>query len=102
MRMKRAHPATSSVQRRGPAASAVPAARPRRTRRATNLTVDQALADEARALGLNLSQLFEEHLEAVLKQHRAAAWLKENAAAFEAYNAFVDRTGIWNEDERDW
>lgn len=38
----------------------------------------------------------------MLKQHRAAAWLKENAAAFEAYNAFVDRTGIWNEDERDW
>jgi post-segregation antitoxin (ccd killing protein) len=55
-----------------------------------------------RAVGLTLSQLSREHLEGVLKQHRATAWLKENAAAFAASNEFVERTGIWNEDERDW
>lgn len=39
---------------------------------------------------------------ASVRQPRAAAWAEENAEAFEAYNRFVARAGIWNEDERDW
>jgi post-segregation antitoxin (ccd killing protein) len=32
----------------------------------------------------------------------SARWQAENAAAFEAYNDFVARVGLWNDDERDW
>ncbi|MDX2015170.1 MAG: type II toxin-antitoxin system CcdA family antitoxin [Myxococcaceae bacterium] len=92
--MKRAQPLK--------AAPTIPPAGQRPRRRATNVTLDEALVDEARALGLNLSQVFEAHLVAVLQQHRVAAWQKENAEAFDAYNAFVARAGIWNEDDREW
>ncbi|MCU0699595.1 MAG: type II toxin-antitoxin system CcdA family antitoxin [Myxococcaceae bacterium] len=83
-------------------ARTIPPAGERPRRKATNVTLDEALVDEARALGLNLSQIFEAHLAVVLRQHRVAAWQKENAEAFDAYNAFVARAGIWNEDERGW
>jgi antitoxin CcdA len=77
-------------------------ARTRSPRRPTNVSLDSALVEEARRLGINLSQAFEAHLHELVRTRRAAAWAEENTQAFYAYNQFVTRAGIWNEDERDW
>lgn len=75
---------------------------PRATRKATNLTVDASLIEEARRLEINLSQAFETHLRELIRQRRAEAWLAENSRGIDAYNRFVEEQGIWNEDERGW
>ena len=63
-------------------------------KRATNLSVDAALRDEAKALDLNLSATFETSLRAAVRAARAAKWLEENRAALEGYNAWVDQNGL--------
>jgi antitoxin CcdA len=64
------------------------------TKRATNLTVDPALLDEARALGINLSATFEASLRDAVRARRAAQWLKENRAALQSSNDWVERNGL--------
>jgi antitoxin CcdA len=71
-------------------------------RRATNLSLDAALVDEARGLELNLSKVLEERLREVIGAERRRLWLEENEAAFSAYDRFVERHGLFNEDEREW
>ncbi len=71
-------------------------------RRATNLSLDAALVAEARALELNLSRIVEDRLREVVREERARRWLEENQAGFEAFARFVEKTGIFNEDEREW
>ena len=82
MRMKVAHAASS--------------------RRATNLSLDSGLVAEARELGINLSRVVEERLHEVVKAARARAWLEENRAGFEAFERFVEKHGLFNEDDREW
>lgn len=84
VRMKRAH--TSVVARR----------------RATNLSLDEGLVEEARALELNLSRIVEDRLREVVQAERARRWLEENRAGFAAFERFVEKNGIFNEDDREW
>jgi antitoxin CcdA len=78
----------------------MPGAHPRR--RPTNLSLDGDLVDEARRLSLNLSRLLEERLREVLAVERHRRWLAENEGAFQAYDRFVERHGVFNEDDREW
>jgi antitoxin CcdA len=71
-------------------------------RRATNLSLDEKLVAEARDLDLNLSRIVEDRLRQVVKEERARRWLEENRTGFEAFERFVEKHGIFNEDERDW
>ena len=71
-------------------------------RRATNLSLDQALVAEARELDLNLSRIVEERLREVVKEERTRRWLEENREGFEAFARFVERNGIFNEEDREW
>lgn len=63
-------------------------------KRATNLTLNAALVEEARALGLNLSEAAESGLRAAVAQARAARWRKENAKALASSNAWVEAHGL--------
>jgi antitoxin CcdA len=63
-------------------------------KRATNLTIDPALLDEARGFGINLSATFEASLRAAVHERKAAEWLRENRAALEGYNAWVAENGL--------
>ena len=71
-------------------------------RRATNLSLDAALVAEARGLELNLSRILEERLREVVQEERARRWLEENRAGLEAFEGFVEKHGIFNEDDREW
>jgi antitoxin CcdA len=63
-------------------------------KRATNLTVDPELLDEARALNINLSATFEASLRDAVRKQKAAAWLAENRTAIDGYNAWVEKNGL--------
>jgi antitoxin CcdA len=63
-------------------------------KRATNLTIDPVLLDEARALNINLSATFEASLRDAVRKEKAAKWLEENRAALEGYNAWIEQNGL--------
>jgi antitoxin CcdA len=64
------------------------------TKRATNLTIDPALLDEARALNINLSATFEASLRDAVRARKAAQWLEENRAAIQRSNEWVEKHGL--------
>lgn len=74
----------------------------RTRRRPTNLSLDEGLVAEARELDLNLSRILEDRLREVVQEARARRWLEENRSGFEAFARFVEKNGIFNEDDREW
>jgi antitoxin CcdA len=63
-------------------------------KRATNVSLSEALVAEARELGVNVSRACEEGLESEVCRERAKRWQEENAAGFEAWNAYIERNGV--------
>ncbi len=63
-------------------------------KRATNLTIDPVLLDEARALNINLSATFEASLRDAVRKEKAAKWLEENRAAIQSSNEWVAKHGL--------
>jgi len=70
------------------------AARASKPRRATNVSLPAHLIEEARRLGINISQACEQGLEAQVRQSLRDAWLEENREAIESSNAWVERHGL--------
>lgn len=64
------------------------------SRRATNVTLPDALLREARDLNINVSQACERGLVAEVTDARARRWLQENRAAMEGWNAHVEQHGL--------
>ena len=62
-----------------------------------NLTLNSDLLKLGKELGLNLSGIAEEALAQAVKARLGQAWLKENAAAIEAYNARVETKGVFSD-----
>lgn len=60
---------------------------------ATNLSARAELVREARALGLNLSEIFEQGLRAAIRERRRTLWLAENRDAIDEYNQRITREG---------
>ena len=63
-------------------------------RKATNLSIDQSLLDEARALRINLSRAAEDGVARAVAQARAAQWQEEKAPALDSSNEWVNRNGL--------
>jgi len=63
-------------------------------KRATNVSINQGLLEEARALDINLSATLERALEAEVRARKRERWLEENREAIEAYNARIERDGM--------
>jgi antitoxin CcdA len=70
-------------------------ARPRK--KAANLSVDERLLARARRLKLNLSQVLEAGLAEEIRRREGEEWLKRNRAALEAYNAHVEKHGVFSD-----
>ena len=71
-------------------------------KKAVNVSIDEALAAEARAAGLNVSGLLDRALRTELKARREASWREENKSAIEESNAELERNGLWCDDYRLW
>ncbi|WP_429094209.1 type II toxin-antitoxin system CcdA family antitoxin [Aminobacter sp. BE322] len=67
---------------------------PKPVRKPTNVTIDAALVEEAKALGINISQLAEEALAKAVSEEKSRRWKIENQATLDAWNDYVDKNGL--------
>lgn len=63
-------------------------------RRPTNLSLDSALLNEAKALGINISRSAEAGISEAVKLYKQEKWLKENAKALASSDAYVEANGL--------
>lgn len=63
-------------------------------RRPTNVTLPESLLREARELEINLSKACERGLAAEVTEAKAQRWLRENRAAMDAWNNYVEEHGL--------
>ncbi|MDQ8755045.1 type II toxin-antitoxin system CcdA family antitoxin [Sphingosinicella sp. LHD-64] len=64
------------------------------TKRATNVSLRSDLIDEAKKLGINISEACEQGLEKEVARSRREVWLEQNREAIEAANAWVEKHGL--------
>ena len=63
-------------------------------KRATNVSLNVELLDEAKKLGVNVSRACERGLALQIAEIRAQRWLDENREAIDSSNAFVEKHGL--------
>lgn len=63
-------------------------------KRATNISLSEDLVTEAKALGINLSQACEAGLARQVSETKAEQWKRENKAAINSSNAYVETHGL--------
>ena len=66
-------------------------------KRAANVSINQGLLEDAKALDINLSATFERALEAEVRARKREKWLEENREAIAAYNEHVREHGVWSD-----
>ena len=69
-------------------------------KRAANVSVNQRLLEDAKALDINLSATLERAPEAEVRARRREQWLEENREAIAAYNARIERDGMLSDHVR--
>jgi len=65
-----------------------------RARRATNVSLDAALLEEAKVLDINISRACEQGLADRIAELRAERWRTENADALTSSNGYVEKNGL--------
>ena len=63
-------------------------------KRPTNVSLSAELVDEAKRLGINVSEACQSGLAAQVKAARDTAWKKENRAAIESWNNYTRENGL--------
>ena len=59
-----------------------------------NLSIDEGVAREARALGVNMSRVAEAAIAEAARLERNRRWREENRGALEAYEQEIAREGL--------
>ena len=67
---------------------------------ATNLSLRADLVAEAKALGLNLSEVVDAAIEVAVREARQAAWLADNHEAIDQFNEHVAEHGLFSDGRR--
>ena len=65
-----------------------------------SLSINEALTEQAKQLGLNLSREAELGILQAVKRSRDAQWLEQNAAAINAYNERIASEGLFGDSVR--
>lgn len=65
-------------------------------KKATNLSINEGLLQDAKALDINLSATLERALEEQVRAKKRERWLAENREAIQSYNAFVAEHGVFS------
>lgn len=63
-------------------------------RKATNVSINEALLSEAKALKINISKAAEAGLLVALAEKRSELWLAENRGALDSSNRYVEQHGL--------
>ena len=64
------------------------------SRKSTNLSLDQSLLADARALNINLSRAAEDGIRSAVTKSREEHWKAENQEALQSSNRFVEQNGL--------
>jgi len=70
------------------------------TKKKMSLSIDADLSQAAKRLGINLSQEAERGILQAVRNCQDVQWLRENAAAIEAYNRRIENEGLFGEEVR--
>jgi antitoxin CcdA len=71
-------------------------------KRPVNVSIRSELADEAKALGTNISAVLEKALEEAHRERRSQLWREENRKAIKAWNEWIEENGVPFSDLRPW
>jgi antitoxin CcdA len=71
-------------------------------KRATNVSIDEDILAAAKTMKINLSETLEEELRKRVQAERDEKWRKENRAAIESYNRFIEKNGVFGAEFQDW
>lgn len=66
-------------------------------KKSANLSINESLLRQAKALNINLSQLLEQRLAEYLRESLRENWLAENRGAIDAYNQRIERNGVFSD-----
>jgi antitoxin CcdA len=69
-------------------------------RKPTNVSARTDLVSEAKALDINLSEVFELALENAVRDAQRERWVEENRQAFSEYDRFVETNGVFSDGKR--
>lgn len=64
------------------------------SKKPTNVSLNADLVEEARRLGINVSEACQTGLAVEVKKAREAAWKEENRAAIETWNNYTRKHGL--------
>ncbi len=70
------------------------------SKKPTNVSINSDLLEKARSLNINLSAALEEALTQQVRAEQQAQWKKENSKAIDAYNRFVEESGVFSDELR--
>ena len=62
-----------------------------------NLTLDEALVAQAKAVGVNLSAVAEEAIRLQTRAEESRRWIEQNRSALEAKAKLVEEQGLWSD-----
>lgn len=71
-------------------------------KRPTNVSINSDLLAKAKALKINLSATLEGALTELVHARQRELWKRENRAAIEAYNQFVEEHGVFSDGFRNF
>jgi antitoxin CcdA len=71
-------------------------------KRAANVSVDEDILAAAKKMKINLSQALEDELRKRVQAERERQFQKEHKEAFESYNRFIEKNGVWGAKYRKW
>lgn len=66
----------------------------RATKRATNLSLSADVLEAAKRLQINVSQVCDNHLRAVVRQEQERRWRQDHVDFISAYNATLEAEGL--------
>ena len=66
-------------------------------KKATNVSINSDLLQQAKILKINLSATLENELAQRVQQKKREQWLKENRLAMDDYNTFVEKNGVFSD-----
>jgi antitoxin CcdA len=63
-------------------------------KKAVNLSLDSLVLEEAKLLGINISQVCNSFLEAYIKSEKERLWKLEHSDFFSSYNKIIELEGL--------
>lgn len=70
---------------------------PAAPKKSANLSINADLLQQAKQLGINLSQTLEQHLAEIVRQVQRSQWLGENKNALDEYNRRIELRGTFSD-----